>query len=505
MNQIAWYISTHPEIKEVILLCGTESKAELVADICRLQPLKKLLIFTSTKEQKKNLSDFLEAAHYEEPSNLPKEICLINREELLDYSPSSTEFALVFDSLSKNEEILPYVAMAPKFLIGTLCKDQMNAFTIWEKYRKVSDEIHILSYKKRNEVLHWERSTDNNIELSVIFPMYNVAKYLPRCIETTTAWKAEYIEYLFVDDGSPDNCSEIVEQYAKADPRIKLLRKQNGGCASARQYGLEHAKGRYIGFIDPDDYTDPSMFRKLLTRAITGSYEISYCGYNELYESTGETMEVEDPLGWPYNEGTEDPVKINELIANQRVAIWRGIYSKDLIQRSKIHFYLDLPRFDDLPFKVETLEKARSVVAIPEYLYYYRMQRPGQDVAADDERLYVHFRIFEYLDAFARKCSDRNQLDYLQITKFKTHLWALKKIRPEFAREYCKKTRSDLNSNFGFAESCYIFRRALSRKEKMIYLALELGAFRVARRLTTLSRSHRNDEKHAIEQLSKLQ
>lgn len=105
--------------------------------------------------------------------------------------------------------------MAPKFLIGSLCKDQMNAFTIWEKYRKVSDEIHILSYKKRNEVLHWEKPTDNNIELSVIFPMYNVAKYLPKCIETTTAWKAEYIEYIFVDDGSPDNCSEIVEQYAK--------------------------------------------------------------------------------------------------------------------------------------------------------------------------------------------------------------------------------------------------------------------------------------------------
>lgn len=115
MNQIAWYISTHPEIKEVLLLCGTESKTDLVADICRLQPLRKLLIFTSTKEQKKNFSDFLEVAHYEEPGTLPKEICLKNREELLDYSPSSTEFALVFDSLSKNEEILPYVAMAPKF------------------------------------------------------------------------------------------------------------------------------------------------------------------------------------------------------------------------------------------------------------------------------------------------------------------------------------------------------------------------------------------------------
>ena len=69
--------------------------------------------------------------------------------------------------------------------------------------------------------------------------------------------------------------------------------KPNGGCASARQYGLDKARGKYIGFIDPDDYIDESMFRKLLRAAMMGSYDISYCGYNEYYENTKEIRKVE--------------------------------------------------------------------------------------------------------------------------------------------------------------------------------------------------------------------
>ena len=505
MNQVVLFVAAHPQIHEILLVGGVQCSENLIFELCMNQPLRQLSIFVPTEEQRKKVEKIIEMMQCSHKDILPNSIKLLSEKELANYSPKTSSFALLFDALKNDEELLHFTSLNPAYLAGTLCKNDMNAFKIWESYRKISEEIYIVSCGSGEEILEWKRSCSSDIELSVIFPMYNIAAYLPKCIETTTAWGAEYVEFLFVDDGSPDNCAEIVEDYAKKDSRIKLLRKTNGGCASARQYGLSRAKGRYVGFIDPDDYIDPTMFRKLFARALTGSYEISYCGYNDLYEETGETKEIQDVLGWPYNNGTSDPVLINELITYRRVAIWRGIYSRNMIERSKIHFYEDLRRFDDLPFKVETFAKARSVVAVPEYLYYYRMQRPGQDVSADDERLYVHFQIFKYLDEFIGKCADRTQMDYLQAVKLQTHIWAIQKLQPEFVKEYCTKAREDLNTNFGFWESCYIFKKLLSRKELMVYITLKFGAFQLARCLATLNRKRRNDEKHAIEQLAELQ
>lgn len=504
MNQMVLFIAAHPQIHEILLVGGAESSENLVFDLCKNQPLQYLSIFVPMIEQRKKIEKLIARMQCTCEEFLPNNIKILDEDELAHYKSHTNSFALVFDALQEDEEILHLANLKPTCLVGTLCKNNMTAFKIWESYRKIAEEIYIVSWGQGEEVLEWKRALDNDTELSIIFPMYNIAKYLPKCIETTTAWDAEYVEFLFVDDGSPDNCAEIVEAYAKKDPRIKLLRKTNGGCASARQYGLNMAKGRYVGFIDPDDYIDPTMFRKLLTRAMTGSYEISYCGYNDLYEETGATKEVPDVLGQPYSNGTSDPVLINELITYRRVAIWRGIYSRNMIERSKIHFYEDLRRFDDLPFKVETFAKARSVVAIPEYLYYYRMQRPGQDVSADDERLYVHFQIFKYLDEFVTKCADRTQMDYLQAAKLQTHIWALQKLRPEFVKEYCAKAREDLNTNFGFWESCYIFKKMLSKRDLAAYIAMKLGMNGLVRKLIS-PKKHRSDEERALERLAQLQ
>ena len=325
----------------------------------------------------------------------------------------------------------------------------------------------------REEILNWTRHPDSDVELSIIFPVYNISKYLPQCIESVTAWQADYVEYLFVDDGSPDNSADIIRDYASKDPRIKLLQKENGGCASARQFGLERASGKYIGFIDPDDYVDESMFPKLFRRALIGSYEISYCGYNEHYETTGEIQPVVIDVLWsPFDEGTSRDTDINYLIAFRRIAIWRGIYLKEMLDRSGIRFHTDLRRFDDLPFKVETMASARSVVSIPEFLYFYRMARPGQDVSADDERLFVHFQIFKYLDEFISKAKNRSQIEYLQVVKIHTHKWALTKLKPEFIASYCEKARDDILTNMSFVDSCTVAMRYTSKNDQLFHLAI---------------------------------
>ena len=293
-------------------------------------------------------------------------------------------------------------------------------------------------------VIYMQKNGNTDIELSVIFPMYKVEQYLEKCLQTVTAWDAPYVEFLFVNDGSPDNSANVIKEYSKKDKRVKLLNKENGGCASARQFGIDHSLGRYIGLIDPDDFIDPTMFKKLLSRAMTGNYDIAYSGYYEFYEESQTFKAIEDVTGFPYTEGTSDTKLIDDLIAYRRIAIWRGIYKKELLDNNNISFHIDLKRFDDLPFKVETLARAKSVVSVDEPLYYYRMGRPGQDVSANDERLYVHFEIFKYLDEFFKNFRSSDQLKHYYQVKVQTHYWAMTLIKPELRKEYLEKAANDL-------------------------------------------------------------
>lgn len=96
--------------------------------------------------------------------------------------------------------------------------------------------------------------------ISIIVPVYNVEKYLERCIESIVNQTYKDIEIILVDDGSPDNCPVICDRYAEKDNRIKVIHKQNGGLINARKSGLEIAQGDYIGFVDSDDWIEPEMY-----------------------------------------------------------------------------------------------------------------------------------------------------------------------------------------------------------------------------------------------------
>ena len=275
MNDLVKYIISEPNIKNVVFLGGEDSPISIIFDLMFFGNLDSFAVYLPQKVQKRLQIEirkdqdlikkvYSNSAHVE----------VIDRITELTQLPENT--ALVFDEQSDVELLRSLSSLSPTWLIGAKRKTNLTSFEIWEWYRKCTQKIIIVSWIDGglSETLRWEKSETSDVELSVIFPMYKVEKYLPKCIESVSEWKAPYVEYLFVDDGSPDHCADVVRKAAETDPRIKLLQKKNGGCASARQFGLEHATGRYVGFIDPDDYIDESMFRKLLRRAMIGSYEI---------------------------------------------------------------------------------------------------------------------------------------------------------------------------------------------------------------------------------------
>ncbi len=350
-----------------------------------------------------------------------------------------------------------------KYMVG-----RMNAgedyFSLWEKNRQSTEHIYIEQMKNNtneSEIFEWDQSA-GDVELSVILPVYNVSKYLPQCIESLTKWKAAYIEYLFVDDGSTDESATIIQDYAAKDSRIRLIRKQNGGCASARNKGIECAKGQYICFVDSDDYVDETMLRKLLKRAMLGNYDLTYCGYCAYYEETGESeLVLDDCLTGTYLTGEYNTDRIRLLTVNTRVAIWRCLYKKAVLDEHQIRFHEDLKRFDDLPFRVEYTFASKSAICIPEYLYYYRLGRKGQDTECTDERLYVHFDIFNHLDQYVSKFKERKMWDLLQAVKIQTHTYGIQTIDKKYKKAYAKKAKYQLKAHAGYWRNiCLIFMYA---------------------------------------------
>ena len=97
-------------------------------------------------------------------------------------------------------------------------------------------------------------------QISVIVPVYNVQRYLRRCVDSILSQTFSNLEVILVDDGSPDRCGAICDEYAAADPRVKVIHKPNGGLSSARNAGIEAAAGEYLAFVDSDDWLDADMF-----------------------------------------------------------------------------------------------------------------------------------------------------------------------------------------------------------------------------------------------------
>ena len=115
------------------------------------------------------------------------------------------------------------------------------------------------------------------IDVSIIVPVYNVQDYLPKCLDSLLAQTYKNIEIIVVNDGSPDDSQRVIDEYAARDSRIVAVSKPNGGLSDARNFGMQYAQGEYIGFVDGDDYVEPDMYEKMLTKAKQEDSDIVEC------------------------------------------------------------------------------------------------------------------------------------------------------------------------------------------------------------------------------------
>ena len=122
-------------------------------------------------------------------------------------------------------------------------------------------------------------------ELSIIVPVYKTEKYLPKCIDSILSQTFTDFELILIDDGSPDRCGEICDEYAAKDGRIIVIHQENRGVSAARNAGLDIARGEYIGFVDSDDWIEPEMYKVLVESCVNNKSDISMCGINYYSDS----------------------------------------------------------------------------------------------------------------------------------------------------------------------------------------------------------------------------
>ena len=208
---------------------------------------------------------------------------------------------------------------------------------------------------------------DKSPQISIILPVYNVEKYLPECLDSVLAQTFQDWEVICVNDGSPDNCGKILNEYAPKDSRIKIITQKNQGVSVARNNGLKLAKGDYVCFLDSDDELAPNFLEKMYLALNATKADIAWCDYQQ-----GEYKQ-----SWP--EKAMPEVTYGEVFdrficehPNMGACIWNKMYRKEILKDCQ--FPEETGIGEDLVFLYKALFKAHEIIYVPMQLYFYRVR-----------------------------------------------------------------------------------------------------------------------------------
>ena len=255
--------------------------------------------------------------------------------------------------------------------------------------------------------------------ISVVVPVYNVEKYLKRCIKSVLNQTYKNLEIILVDDGSKDKSGQICDEYSKKDERIKVIHKENGGLSDARNVGIENSFGKYICFIDSDDYVDVKFLENLYSIIKKYNADISVCCYKIVSENV-ENLKIEEKR--EYNEEVWDKEQsYKELLLFGKLEnyIWNKLLKKSLFNGV---YFPKGKKMEDIGTTYLLLDKAKKI-AKTSYVGYFYMQREGSimsnlngQLIADTKEM-INIR-FDYLKKKYPNLFDELMINRLAFIKF---------------------------------------------------------------------------------------
>ncbi len=213
---------------------------------------------------------------------------------------------------------------------------------------------------------------DKPLRLSLVVPIYNVAAYLPACLDSLAAQTLAPDEIIAVDDGSTDACPQILADYVRRMPNLRIVRQENGGLSAARNTGLDLARGKWLAFVDSDDFVAPDMYQRLVELAEADDLDMALC--NAWYHFEGREPErpiYADTVGSGAIPGRE---WLRRRLEGDRLLhmVWMHLYRRDFIEAHAFRF---VPRLihEDVIWTTRALLAAERVRFDPAPLYHYRI------------------------------------------------------------------------------------------------------------------------------------
>ena len=218
--------------------------------------------------------------------------------------------------------------------------------------------------------------------ISVIVPVYNVENYMRQCIDSLLKQTLPNMEIILVDDGATDKSPEICDEYAKEHSNIRVIHKLNGGLGSARNEGMRKARGKYIGFVDSDDYVSEKMYETLWNLAETNEADCAYCEFARFWNDRVDiTLKREKTVKIYSNDEILNPYLLDRVGCDPSekedctygASVGLGLFKNDVIKKSKVSFVSEREFIaEDMIFDIDFIPHCKKIVHTNEVLYFYR-------------------------------------------------------------------------------------------------------------------------------------
>lgn len=313
-----------------------------------------------------------------------------------------------------------------------------------------------------------------NEKISVIVPVYKVEKYLDRCVESIVNQTYKNLEIILVDDGSPDNCPKMCDEWAKKDSRIKVVHKQNGGLSDARNSGIDTASGEYLCFIDSDDYIDINFVEVLFKNLADTESDMSICAFRKVYEDKiNNGGKQTDIINVYQNEEIINFFLCKDLL--EKITACTKLYKKEIFDNLRF----DVGRiYEDEFIAHKIYSKCKKIVTTTAKLYNYLMRegsitnKPRYDERSLDgiyaiENRYNYFKNTKFENIALNQLLKNISYAY-SIAKYsgKDKL-ILTKIRKMFNNYYKQNKNKTLKQYlFKYCPSLFCFLARMKRKLK---------------------------------------
>lgn len=318
-------------------------------------------------------------------------------------------------------------------------------------------------------------------KISVIATFYNLEDYAKRCVDSISSQTFQDIEIICVNDGSKDNTIKILQELAQSDNRIKIIDKTNEGVSIARNTGINAASGKYIMFVDGDDFLEFDACEKLYNIAIES--DVDFVIFQKKYIRKNKSINCNYFKRSPfYNELKDTPYQFFDKIPQTFKSVhamycWDKLYKKSFIDKSKALFPEDTNCAEDNLFIIQLLLNNPKIIIIDNYFYNYLAARP-QSLTKMDRLHYIHIHIHihiqQYFKKFFNKIQNNKNLLELQVYIFNYYLNVLldewnNLYFSDDKKEYIAELKNFLN-DYSQTDSNYIKMDGYKRAQKLLLL-----------------------------------